>query len=155
MSTSHHPAIDQNSTTTSSADKPELQPFSRVLPMDPASNIKLVEYTLAPDASPARRKIEARRVRVQKEWIRFWTLHNHDYAQKLEALKARYPPKGDVPSNELTAFFKEHVAATRADHRRFNAWWLSENFGMLAASIRCWFQERIPERKEPGFFGSH
>ncbi|ORY83669.1 hypothetical protein BCR37DRAFT_386705 [Protomyces lactucae-debilis] len=155
IATSPQPTYDPSTAASAHEDMPELQPFARVSPMDPVSNIKMIHYTLASDASPRRRQIEARRVRAQKEWVRFWTLHNRDYALKLEALKAQYPPKGEVPPDTMTHFYQEHMATTRADHRRFNAWWIGENFGMLAASFKCWFTDRIPERKEPGFFGSH
>lgn len=129
--------------------------FSTVSKPNPISNIRTVRYEVDPKHSLTRCQLEVRRLQATLVWNEFWTKHNAEYNARLADLKARHEQSGEVPSKDMSAFYRDHLNATRANHRDFNKWWIKENFALLFAGARCWVSERLPERKEPGFFGGH
>lgn len=131
-----------------------LRIISTVSKPHPISNIRSVRYQIDPRQSLDRCRLEARRSQATVAWHEFWKNHNSTYNEKLQELKDRHLD-GDIPSDEMSKFYAKHLNDTRQDHRAFNRWWIKENFALLWTGTKCWLHERVPDRKEPGFFGGH
>lgn len=134
--------------------------FSSVTRPDILSNIRTVHYTLSASRSLARNQLEARRLRATALCHTFWAEHNADYNGKLQMLQSRHEKEDgtiEIPSEEMSAFYAQHLKSTRAKHKEFNRWWIMENFRLLSGGLKCWIIEQTPKRlrRESGYFSRH